>query len=335
MLMEMPEIEHVNARDFKEALYWLDKYGEKARVMAGATDLLGMMKDRIQGPGLKVPEVLINIKAIPEMDHISYDENQGLRIGAAVTLDRIVESQVINGKFGVLSQAAGQVGSTQLRNMGTIGGNVCQRPRCTYFRHSHFICRKKGGDKCYAIPGEHREYYSIMKYGKCIMAHPSDMAPALASLNAKAMVVGPDGAKEINLQDLFLGPNNIMETSLKPNELLLEFVVPKPEMPSVQCFIKHRIRRSFDFALSSVAAVARIDKGVCKDLTIVLGGIAPFPYVPEEAAGELKGKEFSDELISKVAEVSVKDAHPLPMNGYKVGLTKAIVRRGLKALWQE
>ena len=332
MLMEMPDIEHVNATDFKEALYWLDKYGERARVVAGAT---GLMKDRIQGPELKIPEVLVNIKSIPEMDHISYDENQGLRIGASVTLDRIVESQVIKGKFGILSQAAGGVGSTQLRNMGTIGGNVCQRPRCAYFRHSHFICRKKGGDKCYAIPGEHREYYSIMKYGKCIMAHPSDMAPALVSLNVKAIVIGPDGAKEVAVKDLFIGPNNTMETVLEPNELLLEFVVPEPEMPSFQCFIKHRVRRSFDFALSSVAAVSRIEKGFCKDLTIVLGGIAPFPYLAEEASRELIGKDFCDELISKVAEVSVKDAHPLPMNGYKVGLTKAIVRRALKTLWRE
>jgi len=335
MLMEMPGIEHVDARDPQEALYWLDQYGDRAKVVAGATDLLGLMKERIRGPELKIPEVLINIKTIPEMDQIEYDESLGLRIGAAVTLDRIVESQVVRQRFGILSQAAGQVGSLQLRNMGTIGGNVCQRPRCIYFRHSHFVCRKKGGDKCYAIPGEHREYYAILDYGKCVMAHPSDMAPALAALDANAVIAGPDGHRAVPVQDFFLGSNHITETVLEPNELLMEFTVPVPKAPSFQCFLKQRIRRSFDFALSSVAAVAQIEKGICKGVKVVLGGIAPYPYEATEAAPALMGKELNDEPISQVAEDSLKEARPLPMNGYKIDLTKAIVRWALKTLRQE
>ncbi len=335
MLLQLPKFEHLDAKDFQEALYWLHKYGDKAKVIAGATDLLGLIKDRIEGPELRIPEILVNIKTIPEMNRIEYDKNEGLRIGAAVTLDRIETSEIIKQKFNILSQAAGEVGTTQLRNMGTIGGNICQRPRCMYFRHPHFICRKKGGTKCYAITGEHSDYYSILKIGKCIVAHPSDMAPALAALNARALITGPEGNKEIPFQEFFRGPDNVMETILQPEELLIGFLVPAHEENTYQSFLKQRIRRSFDFALSSVAAVARIDEEVCKKIRIVLGGIAPFPYVAVEAEQGLKGKRLDNDLISQAAEVSVKESRPLPMNGYKRDLTKASVRRVLNLLWKK
>lgn len=336
MFMELPEIKHVDARDLQEAVYWLNEYGDRAKVIAGGTDLLSLMKDRIQGPGLKTPEILINIKTVPEMNQIKYDENGWLRIGAGVTLDRIETSEIIKEKWTILSQAASEVGTIQLRNMGTIGGNICQRPRCMYFRHPHFICRKKGGEKCYAITGEYRDYYSILPpKRKCVMAHPSDMAPALAALNANVVIAHSEGRREIALQDFFLGPNHVMETILRPEELLIEFRVPNQGGNTYQCFSKQRIRRSFDFALASVAAVAQIDEEVCKEISIVLGGIAPFPYVAIGAEQVLKGKKFSHKLISMAADVSVKEARPLPMNSYKRDLAKVSVKRALNTLWQE
>jgi xanthine dehydrogenase YagS FAD-binding subunit len=332
MLFELPSFEYVDARDVKEVVSWLQRYGGKARVIAGATDLLSLMKDRVEGPEFKIPEVLVNIKRIPDMTRITYDEGTGLRIGAGVTLSRLAASDVIRQKFKILSQAALQIGTTQLRIMGTLGGNLCQRPRCLYFRHPHFICFKKGGSKCYAATGEHRFYHSILKHGRCVMAHPSDLAPALMALKAEVMIMSPNGGKKVPLQELFWGPNHYTETILKTDEYLAEIYVPIQNGRTHQVFLKQRVRHSADFALSSVATVARISGGICEDIRIVLGGIAPFPYVAFIAEEVIKGKKLDEGLISQAAEASVEGAKPLLMNRYKVDLTKALVKRALTSI---
>ena len=332
MLFELPRFEHFDARDVKEVASWLQKYGGKARVIAGATDLLGLMKDRVEGPECKIPGVLINIKRFPEMTRIAYDERTGLRIGAGVTLNRLATYDVIQQEFKILSQAALQVGTTQLRNMGTLGGNLCQRPRCLYFRHPHFLCFKKGGRRCYAASGEHRFYHSILKQGRCFMAHPSDLAPALIALKAEVMIMSPNGSKKVPLQELFLGPNHYTETILKTDEYLSEIHVPIQSERTHQVFLKERIRHSADFALSSVATVARISGGICEEVRIVLGGVAPFPYVAFMAEEVIKGKKMDEGLISQAAGASVEGAKPLPMNRYKVELTKALVKRALTSM---
>lgn len=335
MLFELPGFEHIDVKSVKEAAFWLYYYGDKARVIAGGTDLLSLMKDRIESPQLRIPEVLVNIKTILGMNQITYDEEAGLRIGAAVTINHLETSDVIKQKFNILSQAARQVGTTQIKNMGTIGGNLCQRPRCIYFRHPHFLCFKKGGAKCYAMTGEHRYYHSILKKGKCVMAHPSDIAPALVALKAKAVIASSGGEKEVPLQDIFSGPNNFTETVLKSNEFLIEVRVPNQNGRAYQVFLKHRIRHSADFALSSVATVVHVSNGICKDISIILGGVAPFPYMASMAEDVVKGKRLDESLISKAGEASVEGAHPLPMNHYKVDLTKALVRRALTSIWHE
>jgi xanthine dehydrogenase YagS FAD-binding subunit len=332
MLFELPSFEHVDARDVKEVAPLLQKYRGKARVIAGATDLLGLMKDRVEGPEFRIPEVLVNIKRIPDMTRIAYDEGAGLRIGAGVTLTRLATSDVIPKEFKILSQAALQIGTTQLRNMGTLGGNLCQRPRCLYFRHHDFLCFKKGGNRCYATTGEHRFYHSILKHGKCVMAHPSDLAPALIALKAEAILVNPNGKRKVPLQEFFVGPNHYGETILNPVEYLADIHVPFQNPGTHQVFLKQRIRHSADFALSSVATVARISGGVCEDIRIVLGGIAPFPYVAFMAEELIKRKKLDESLISKAAEASIEGAKPLPMNGYKVDLTKALVRSALASI---
>lgn len=334
MLFELPSFEHVDAKDAREAACYLQQYGEKAKVIAGATDLLGLMKDRIEGPQLKMPEVLVNIKTIPGIARIDYDEKTGLRIGAGVTLNQLATSDLITQKFRMLSQAALQVGTTQLRNMGTVGGNVCQRPRCLYFRQAHFVCFKKGGDKCYAVTGEHRFYHSIMKNGRCVMAHPSDMAPALIALKAKAMIAGSEGERWLPMENFFLGPNNIGETALQPGEFLTAIEVPSGNGNTYQLFLKQRIRHAVDFALASASVAARMLDGVCEDIAVVLGGIAPFPVVAATAERTIKGRRLDERLIAEAAEMSVREARPLPMNGYKIGLTKTLVRRALTLIQQ-
>jgi xanthine dehydrogenase YagS FAD-binding subunit len=311
VLYELPSLEHISVKSLDEAVSCLRKYGEKARIMAGGTDLLGLMKDRIEGPAMRIPGVLVNVKTISEMNEITDDEEGGLRIGASVTLNRLEASGVIKQKFPVLSEAARQVGTTQLRNMGTIGGNICQRPQCMYFRHPHFPCYK------------------------CVMAHPSDMAPALVALKAKGMIVGSDGTREIPLEDFFVGPDSSVETVLKPDELLTEVQVPIQRGKTHQLFLKHRIRHSSDFALSSVATVAQILDGVCQDIRIVLGGVAPFPYLASKAEEVVRGKRLTEKLISRAAKIALEGARPLRMNHYKIDLTKALVGRALTSIWRE
>jgi len=335
LLYELPSFELLDVATVRDAVVCLNKYSGKARVVAGGTDVLSLMKDRVEGPELKIPGVLVNIKTIPELNQITYDEYAGLRIGAAVTLNRLEAFEIIRQKFNILTQAAGQVGTTQIRNMGTLGGNICQRPRCMYFRHPHFPCYKKGGDKCYAVAGEHRYYHSIMKNGRCVMAHPSDIAPALAALDAEVIIAGSEGEKKMTLQDFFAPGNGFTETVLKPGEFLTGVQVPNPKGKTYQSFLKRRIRHSTDFALSSVATVARITDGICEDIRIVLGGIAPFPYMALRAAEILKGRKLAEKLISQAGEASLAEAHPLPKNRYKIDLVTALVRRALTSMWHE
>jgi xanthine dehydrogenase YagS FAD-binding subunit len=281
---------------------------------------------------MKTPEVLVNIKTIPGIARIAYAEGQGLHIGAAVTLSRIMVSPAVLARFPILVQAARVVGTTQLRNMGTVGGNICQRPRCAYFRHPHFACFKKGGTRCYAVAGEHRFYHAILEKGKCVFAHPSDMAPALVALKAHAVIAGPEGERKVPLRDFFQGPDVLVETNLKPHEFLVAFEVPDQTEHARQVFLKHRIRRAADFALASVALVASVSDGVCTEISMVLGGVAPFPYVAKAAQELIRGRALTELPIADAAEAAVEGARPLPLNGYKTELAKAIVRNTLRAI---
>ena len=332
MLYELPAFEHVDAESVLEAVFWLEKWGNEARMIAGGTDLLSLMKDRLEGPQLRIPKVLINVKHIAEMKRIDYDNEFGLRIGAAVTLNQLEASDLICNRFSILSQAARQIGTTQIRNMGTVGGNLCQRPQCMYFRHPDFLCYKKGGCTCYAVNGEHRYDHSIMNLGRCVVAHPSDMAPALIALKANAIIATSKGKRKVPLQDFFLGPNNYTETVLKPGELLVEIQVSNEKSQTNQIFLKNRIRHASDFALASVAVVAEISEGIVQDIRVVMGGIAPFPYVVSGIGEMTRNKRIDARLISRIAKASVEGARPLPMNGYKIDLAEAIVKRALRSI---
>jgi xanthine dehydrogenase YagS FAD-binding subunit len=256
------------------------------------------------------------------MKQITYNEEFGLKIGAAVTLNQLEASELICKKFPILSQAARQVGTTQIRNMGTVGGNLCQRPQCMYFRHPDFQCYKKGGRTCYAVNGEHRYDHSVMNYGKCVVAHPSDMAPALIALNASAIIAASKGERKVPLQDFFLGPNDYAETVLKPGELLVEIQVPNEVSKTNQLFLKHRIRHASDFALASVAVVAEVSGENIKGIRVV------------GAEEMIRGKRLDARIISRVAVASLEGARPLPMNGYKIDLAKAMVKRALESIRQ-
>ena len=206
MLDELPAFDHVDATSIAEAVSALAEHGARAQVLAGGTDLLGLMKDRISGPGMPVPDVLVNVKRIPELAGITELPDGGLRIGAATTLVDVERDPRVASRFPALAQAAGAVATAQIRAMGTVGGNLCQRPWCWYFRHPQFPCLKRGGRQCFALPGNNRTYFSVLGLGVCVMSHPSDLAPALMALDARVTVAGPAGRRAVPIDQFFRGP---------------------------------------------------------------------------------------------------------------------------------
>jgi xanthine dehydrogenase YagS FAD-binding subunit len=332
MLDELPALDYVAAESIEHAVALLVEHGDRAKILAGGTDLLGLMKDRIDGPGVPIPELLVNVKTIPALAAVTERSDGSLRIGAAVTLADVEHHPLVTSQLPALAQAAASVATTQIRAMGTVGGNLCQRPWCWYFRHPRFVCLKRGGRQCFAIPGNNRTYFSVLGKGVCVMSHPSDLAPALIALGARAGVVGPDGSREVPIDGFFRGPRSVMETVLGPAEILAWVDVPAPAPGTRSVFLKHRVRNTWDFALSEVAVAVRLAEGTWADVRVALGGVAPFPYRATAAETALVGRAPTAELIDEAALAAVARARPLAMNGYKVDLTRALVARALAAL---
>src|SRR5215467_9252769 len=331
MLDELPALDYVAAESIEEAVALLVEHGERAKILAGGTDLLGLMKDRIDGPGVPIPEVLVNVKTIPGLAGITERSDGSLRIGAAATLADIESHPLVASRLPALAQAAASVATTQIRAMGTVGGNLCQRPWCWYFRHPQFVCLKRGGRQCFAIPGNNRTYFSVLGRGVCVMSHPSDLAPALMALGALIGVAGPDGRREVPIEAFFRGPRSLTETVLGPAEIVVWVDVPAPAPGARSVFVKHRVRNTWDFALSEVAVAVTPDAERWADVRIALGGVAPFPYRARAAEEVLIGRSPSADFVRQAADAAVMRARPLTMNGYKIDLTRVLVARALTA----
>ena len=321
----MKTFEHFDAASVEEALSLLKKYGGKARVMAGGTDLLGVLKDEILED---YPEVLVNIKSIPELGRIKEDSH-GLRIGALTKLEHVASSPTIKAGYRALSEAAGSVASPEIRSMGTIGGNLCQDVRCWYYRYPHhmggrLLCYRKGSGPCHAVKGDHR-YHAIMGGKRCFAVCPSDTATALLALQAEIQIVGARGTRTLPVEDFFTPLGN----SLSKGDLVTEIRVPRPVQGNRQTFLKFTIRKPIDFAVASVASVIILKDGVCTDARIVLGAVAPTPMRAEEAEHIIKGKLLDAKTAEKAAKASVSGARALSGNAYKVEITKTLVKRAL------
>ncbi|MDG6997394.1 MAG: FAD binding domain-containing protein, partial [Nitrososphaerota archaeon] len=296
------------------------------------TDLLGLMKDRISGSQMPIPVALVNIKNIKELGVIVHNTKEST-VGSAVTLSEIATNSELGLRFPAFVQAAASVATTQIRNMGTLGGNLCQRPWCWYFRHPAFDCFKKGGKQCYAITGDNSTYFSVYNLGTCVMSHPSDTAPALIALGAKASIASSTyGIKEVALSDFFLGPKNVQDNILQPEEILVSVSVPRRSLKQRSTYLKQRIRDNWDFALASVSASGAVDDhGRIDSIRIVLGGVAPMPFTLETTE-ILLGKGLNETKLEVARLVSSK-AKPLKMNRYKVRIVRALVLRALDAIF--
>lgn len=314
----MNKIKHINAKTIEEAVAAL---GPTANVIAGGTDLFGTLKSMCLP---KPPDTIVNLKTIPGLNTIK-EEGGVLKIGALATLTDIYESSVVKGKWSALAESAHRVASPQLRNMGTIGGNICQRSRCWYFRaeHNAFLCFRKGGETCFGIAGDNR-YLAIAGGQLCFHVCPSDTAIALAALNATIVT----NTRSIPVKDFFI----VLGTALRDNEIVKEIQVPTPKAGTKQVFIKYADRKSIDFATVSVAAVITTASGSVTDAAIVLGGVAPIPYRVTTAEDLLKGKAINAENATAVAEEALKRAVPQSGNRHKIQIAKVYVKRALLAV---
>jgi xanthine dehydrogenase YagS FAD-binding subunit len=298
------------------------------KVLAGGSDIVGgIMKDWVSGPGMPIPEKLIDLATIPELKGISATSS-GVTIGAMATLTEVAESEDLAG-FPVLTKATLSVASQLIRNFGTLGGNINQDSRCWFFRGENFTCYKNGGDFCYAVTGAN-QYHAIIDGELCYAVHPSDTATALVALNASGTIAGPSGRREVAFDDYFVGPRNnvLVENILETNEILLDVMIPSLGANTKTAWIKLKNREVYDFAVVSVAVVADIVDGVWESGRIVLGGVAPIPWRATAVEDALAGQNV-ESTIKQAAALVANASRPLSDNGYKVDIAIGLVERAV------
>ena len=334
----MKSFDYLVAEQFDAALA---EYGEgNAALKAGGVDLLDLIKE-----GVETPETLLSIDGLDEFRYIR-EERDGIHIGCLTTLADIGRNELLKSKYAVLHHAAAEAATPQIRERATVGGNLCQRPRCWYFRQREFHCLKKGGPTCFAVEGENR-YHAIFGGGPSYIVHPSNVAPALVALDGIIVVRSadsephpesepspesephsesepPGSPRRIPAVEFFVLPEQSLmrENILKPGQVITEVIVPKP--PSQSATIELREKQSFDWPVA-MACVARLDGG----WRVCLGAVAPIPWLSQPAMDVLGENEITPELAAAAGEAAVKDAEPMTDNEYKVQLVKVATKRAL------
>jgi xanthine dehydrogenase YagS FAD-binding subunit len=314
---------YVNAGNEKEAVAALAS-AERGKMlpMAGGMDLLGLMKDYIVSPD--------RIVSIKSLDQTITTTDGGLRIGAATKIVDVAEHAGARKLFPALVTAAEGVGTPQIRNMGTVGGNIMQRPRCWYFRNEEFNCLKKGGSRCFAVEGEN-QFHAIFGDGPCHIVHPSSLAVPVIAYGGKLRVVGPGGARDIDAGEFFQMPNQNLygENVLQPNEIVTHIVLPAPGQKSAAYEV--RFKQSHDWPLAAAAVNLVMAGSVVKSARIVMGAVAPIPWRVQAAERVLAGKAITEALAAEAANAAVAGARPMSENNYKIQIAKTAVKRAILA----
>jgi xanthine dehydrogenase YagS FAD-binding subunit len=332
----MKTFANYNARTVEEAVSLAQaglRDGRSVSFAAGGTDLLQLVKDRIVNrPGSSAPDVLINLKTVEGSGGVAQNGQGGLRIGGLTTLAALSADADIGERYSVLAEAAESVATPQIRNTGTIAGNVCQRPWCWYYRNG-FPCYKAGGSACFSIAGEN-QLHAIFGGGPSFIVHPSDVAPALVALDASFRVVGPGGERTLPGAEFFLLPRQdaTHENVLGDDEVLVSVDLPAQREGVRSRYHKVMDRDAWTHALVSAAVVLEMEDDVCRAARIVLGGVAPVPWRVPAAEELLAGQRVTPELAESVGTAAVAGARPLAKNAYKVPLTQKVVARTVLAL---
>ena len=350
----MHPFEYVEVKSIDEAVALLSAQPGDTRLIAGGTDLLSEIKE-----GVVTPPQLVGLADIPELSLITVTD-AGLSIGAMTTIAEVAAHPVVRASYAALAEAAAGLATPQIRNVGTLGGNLCQRPRCWYYRHPLTNCLKKGGDRCFALAGNSK-YLCVTGGERCYIVHPSDTAVALTALDAALEIAGPTGLRTVPIEQFFIGPGQdvIRENILAPGELVTRVYLPKP-LPSVplpvregvspdqgeaaelpflrgkglrrSLYLKAREREAGDFALVSVAAVVSLEDSTIRHAAVVLGGVAPTPYRAQPVEDYLRGKPIAEVDPAVAGSIALPDARPMTDNSYKVVLAANLVKRAVTRL---
>ncbi len=320
----LPSFDYASPKSMPEVFKHLSSKG--ARVQAGGTDLYGCLRDSVFEASM-----LVSLRNINELRGIA-SRGDGVRIGALTTVTEVAASPIIRDQYPALAQAAMEVASPQLRNQGTIGGNLCQKPRCWYYR-GEFHCLRKGGETCFAITGEN-QYHCIFGGDGCYIVHPSDMAPALVALNATVRVADPNGTRAVAIEQFFMPPakDPKKETILDDGEIVTEVLLPAPTKGLRSSYRKVRARRSWDFALASLALALTISDRRVASARVVLGGAAPVPWRSHEVEAAITGRTLDAATIAKAADAAVSKAQPMEHNHYKISLFRGVIEEQLQAI---
>ena len=320
----MRRLTNANARDLRHAIALAGdaRRGGRATAFAGGgSDLLGLVKDRIVSPDL-----VVRLTTVRNLDQATPSAG-GLTLGGLMTLDAIGRHEDIRRRYAVLAEAAETVATPQIRNVGTLAGNVCQRPWCWYYRNG-FPCYKAGGNQCFSFAGEN-QFHAIFGGGPSYIVHPSDTAPALVALGAEFRIVGSGGDRSVPAADFFTLPrrNPERENVLGEDEVLASVRLTAPPPGTRSAYHKVMDREAWTHAVVSAAVVLEMDQEVCRAARIVLGGVAPTPWPVPEAEKVLTGQRITPELAARAGEIAIAGARPLSKNAYKVLMTKAVVER--------
>jgi xanthine dehydrogenase YagS FAD-binding subunit len=320
----MIRFEYVSPNSVEQALGLLSANWGDAEILAGGTDLLALMKDYVV-----TPKRVVNIKQLPGLNAISA-ERDGLRVGALLTLDRLADAAQIRGDYPALAKCIADAASPQIRNMATIGGNLCQRPRCWYFRNGKGLLPKTADGKSLVVEGDNRYHAILGNEGPAYFVSPSTIAPMLIAYGARLYITGPAGERQVEVEKFFRIPTseNEREHDLKANELITAVLVPTAKNISAASY-EVRQRASFDWPLATAAVALRMNGTTVEGARIVVGAVAPVPWVSQEAAQAIAGRSIDERTASAAGEAAVSKARPLSHNDYKVKMAAVAVKRAL------
>ncbi|MBI1786732.1 MAG: xanthine dehydrogenase family protein subunit M [Acidobacteria bacterium] len=320
----MQPFEYANPTTVKEAVGLLGNKWDEAAVLAGGTDLISLMKDYVYSP-----KRLVNIKNIKELGGIRADK-AGLRIGAAATIDELAESPLVAKNFPSLAQAARGVTSPQIRNMGTVGGDLCQRPRCWYYRDGQGLLASPGG-RSLVTNGENKYHAILGNGGPAKFVSASSLGPALIALGATLTLQSSSGSRKVAADKFFVTPSaeGSREIALLPNELLTEILVPMGGTKNATYEVRQK--EALDWPLATASVALKMSGSTVSSARVVLGHVAPMPWAATQADQFLAGKSLTEAVAEDAAKAALSNATPLSQNAYKVQLARVAVKRALMA----